>query len=158
MNFVSHLLLALPFCAFAYVTIRLYRKGEAAGVAITGIIAALCLFAHPAIQFLGDELLGYPYAKKKEALALEADIVGKQYVDLVKSLGEPDAARVVHPGVVLETKTRIARVDDKQRETYQRISYHFSPLLYTSTEFIVFLDMKGRVKSHRVKWEHGEGR
>ena len=47
-----------------------------------------------------DELLAYPYAKMKEALAIEHDIVGTNYAFVVEKLGFPDRTRVKNPTVL----------------------------------------------------------
>lgn len=158
MPIFPQIIAALPFVAFVYVSVLLYKACRPLAFAISVTTVLLCFFAHPTIQTVGDYFFGYPYAKSKEALAIEADIVGRPYEFVVERLGQPDSVKVVPPAVVIETKTRKERNPEKRSEMYQKLEYSLSPLLYTATRFIVFLDMDGVVKSHRVKWEYGEGR
>jgi hypothetical protein len=107
-----------------------------------------------AFSQMQDELLAYPYAKRKEPLAIEHDIVGTNYAFVVEKLGFPDRTRVKNPTVLKTTTREIAN----KNEPYQTLDYYLSPAIYVATRFIVFLDENGNIKSHRLKWEHGEGR
>ncbi len=149
-----YLLTAIPAIAFIYITWRLVKHREWISYSITGLVAIACLVFHPAVQGLADKFVGYPYAKGKENLAIEHEIIGKNYSYVIEKLGQPNRTRVENP-TVLKTATR--KITQK-RETYQAMDYFLSPALYTATRFIVFLDENGNVKSHRVKWEYGQGR
>jgi len=154
MKLLFLLLLALPVIVIGYVAWRLIRNRKWIAGMVLGLFALVFFLVHPTVQMGADELIAYPYAKKKETLALEYDIVGKNYSYVVEKLGPPNRTRVVHP-TVLKSATREIT---KQGAVYQAMDYFVSPAIYVATRFIVFLDEKGNVKSHRVKWEHGEGR
>lgn len=149
-----YLFVLIPAISFGYVTWRLIKHKEWISYTITGLAAFACIAFHPASQTFLDKLAGYPYAKNKEALAVEYNIVGKNYAYVVEKLGEPNRTRVESPTIAKTTTREITRMND----TYQAMDYFLSPALYTATRFIVFLDENGNVKSHRVKWEYGEGR
>lgn len=151
---ILHLIAAIPALTFGFVTWRLVIHKEWVAYTITGLVTLACFLLHPASQMLADKVAGYPYAKSKEKLAIEYDIVGENYSYVVEKLGQPQRTRIENP-TVLKTATR--EITSKN-DTYQALDYFLSPALYTATRFIVFLDENGNVKSHRVKWEYGEGR
>lgn len=151
---LGHFVLSIPALAFGYVTWRLIRRKERIASVIIGLLALACVALHPSIQMLADKFIAYPYAKKKEALAIEYDIVGKNYAEVVKILGQPNRSRVESPTIGEIATKRIT----KKLDTYQALDYYVSPTIYIATRFIVFLDEEGNVTSHRVKWEYGQGR
>lgn len=154
MILLLHLLAALPAVLLAIVVWRLVRHREWAAATLVALLALLGVVLHPAVQQAADVSIAYPYAKRKEALALEHQIVGKNYAFVVAKLGEPRRVRVESPTVV----TTASRVITQRLATYQAMDYSVNPVIYRATRFIVFMDENGTVTSHRVKWDYGQGR
>lgn len=150
----GHVIAAIPFLVSSYVGRRLWLHREWLSFSVIVVVGAACFLFHPTVQTIADNVWGYRYAKAKEALAIEHRIVGKNFSFVVERLGEPKRVRVESPVVTRSATREITR----KLDTYQAMDYYLGPGLYTATRFIVFLDELGNVKSHRVKWEHGEGR
>ena len=90
-----------------------------------------------AFSQMQDELLAYPYAKMKEALAIEHDIVGTNYAFVVEKLGFPDRTRVKNPTVLKTTTREIANKNERIKlstTTFLLRSMSLADSSYSSTK------------------------